>query len=411
MKLLISLFLSICLFMSSSVVWCGTAIEPKGFILASNYFGFNLFEQLSKSNEKESVKKNIFFSPYSISMTFAMLNEGLGGHTSKQVCHTFGYDLAKLTNKTMISDSVRESIDRLAKSAEKNSFTLRTANAMIAAKNFDILNSYKTSVREKFNGELFEVDTEKEPDQVKKLINDWIANKTENRIEQMIKGPLPNIKMALLNAVYFKGSWKLKFEANETVNGTFTDSHNNKYDNVEFMNTKEYFNVGDLKEINSIIVELPYGGEDLSMYAILPNDKNSDMTHIKKALNPWYIEAAIGSLYNNEVKIKFPKFSFKTEYDLAPTLMKMGAKHIFSGNGDFSGITNSTKMAIDQVKHASTIDINEDGSVATAATTTMHFYSAGRYKTSTYEFDHPFIFFIRNNHNGNLLFIGELNRF
>ena len=394
--------------------WRRDLVQPNGFILTSNYFGLNLLDQLTKENERNQQKENIFFSPYSVSIALAMLHQGSVGQTSHQLETTLGYQLAKLNgNKSLVSWQIRKFTQELiSEDSNSTSFVLRTGNALITDQKFAILDSYKKNLNQNFYANLFSADFITSGEDVQKLINDWCFNQTNGKISMLLtKPPSPDTKMALLNAIYFKGIWKLKFDPNQTEEGIFYGINGEKFEHVPFMKAKDYFNVGNLAEIDADLVELQYEGEELSFYAILPREKNSELKLIKKALNPWYVEAAISRSYSQEIELKLPKLDLKKNYQLVDSLKALGIEDVFGQKSNLSALSTEPNLAVDEVKHVASIEVNEEGSEAAASTYIGIVRLSLQLNTPVYAFDHPFLFFIRQNKNGQILFIGEINGF
>lgn len=395
--------------------WRRDPVQPTGFVLASNYFGLHLFDKLSQENEQRALRQNIFFSPYSVSIALAQLHQGSAGKTAKQLESTLGFQLAKLAGeKSLAALQVKNSTGEIFLREDTNatSYTLQAGNAVVYDQHFLLLEEYKQALKENFHAEVFQFDFAAKGDAVLDLINGWCANKTNGKIDKLLsQRPSASTKLALLNAIYFKASWKLKLDPNRTEQATFYGLNGEKFENVSFMQSKDYYNVGYLAEVDADLVEMQYEGEDLSFYALLPKDRNADLAILKKALNPWYIESAISRIYSREVELKLPKLALKANYELVPTLQSMGIEDVFASQSNLSALSTEANLAVDQVAHVASIDVNEEGSEAAAGTYIGIVRLSLPVPSVPYIFDHPFLFFIRHNRNGQLLFLGEVNRF
>lgn len=199
---------------------------------------------------------------------------------------------------------------------------------------------------------------------------------------------------------------------NQTADGVFYGPNNQTFENVSFMRRQGRLVTAYLAELESDLIELPYEGDEVSMFVVLPRDQSKYQTisYIRKALNPWYVESALSRLNEeNEATIIFPKLKIMGNYDLKETLKDLGLVNVFDyALTNLTDISPDPPIVVDEVRHAAVIDINEDGTEA-AASTYVGFVKMSLQTSSIYYVNRPFVMFIRYNPNGQILFLGEIN--
>jgi serpin B len=367
-------------------------------IEANNRFAINLYSQY------KSEEGNIFFSPFSISTAMAMVYEGAEGKTAKEIKSVFGFPKYDNSRRNQYSDLLSE-INKKDKE-----YALNTANALWAEQDFQFLDEYLTTVEEYYKGKTTNLDFKNEPDSSRLIINNWVEDKTNNKIKDLFPvGSINSLtRLVLTNAIYFKAKWLTQFDADKTSDEYFrvNPDENIEVPMMQPTSQKSTFNYTQNKDLQ--ILEMPYVGEDLSMLILLPFDNEIEVLE-----NSFTIEKLTEwkkSLRKRRVKIYIPKFKFKTKYFLGETLGDLGMPIAFTNSADFSGMTGTKDLKIDKVIHQAFIEVNEEGTEAAAATG----IGVGM-KTSMprpppiFKADHPFIFIIQQKETGNILFMGRVN--
>ena len=155
-------------------------------------------------------------------------------------------------------------------------------------------------------------------------------------------------------------------------------------------------------------LELPYVDDELSMIILLPKETDG-LDEFEKTLTVENLSKWLSRLYKREVIVSVPKFKMTSQFSLASVLKSMGMTDAFSSNANFSGINGKRDLFISAVIHKAYIDVNEEGTEAAAATAvTIRLTSIGPSQTPIFRADHPFLFLIRDNHSGSILFIGRV---
>jgi serpin B len=154
-------------------------------------------------------------------------------------------------------------------------------------------------------------------------------------------------------------------------------------------------------------VELPYEGQDTSMLIILPALEN--FNEFEMTLNAERVSEIVENLVSTEVSLKMPKFEFEKSLALGQMLQEMGMSAAFDPyRADFSGINDDRDLYITNVLHKAFISVNENGTEAAAATAVIIGTTALPPPSIEISIDHPFIFMIRHNSTGAILFLGRV---
>jgi serpin B len=378
------------------------AIEPNQpipfinrVIEGNNKFALELYQKL------QSQQGNLFLSPYSISTALAIAYAGAKDQTADQMAKTLNFPVDKRFHKTF-----GQIIKRLNAQGQKGVFELVVANALWGQKDFKFLPDYLALVKTDYEGNLEQVDFKTQTEDARKTINAWIENKTKDKIKELIKpGSLdPLTRLVLTNAIYFKGKWAKQFKPESTQDAPFTLSGGEK-STVPMMNQKERFGYTENELLQ--VLEMPYIDDDLSMVVLLPR-KIDGIKELEKQLNADNLKGWMSALHKREVQVFFPRFKMTSEFGLAQILSAMGMPDAFSGKADFSGMTGNRDLFISAVIHKAYVDVNEEGTEAAAATGVVMRLTSVEPPPPVFRADHPFIFLIRDNHTGSILFLGRL---
>jgi len=375
---------------------------------ANNQFAINMFLELEKTNKN----KNVFFSPYSISSAFGLVYEGARGDTANEIASVFHFpDREELApNFAWIYNKINEKSDK---------YTLRTGNALWVQKDFPLMKEYVERVESYYGGKAANLDFNNEPEKSRETINSFIEEQTNGKIKDLLPASAitPDTVLIITNAIYFKGTWVWQFDKAETRDMEFKTPEGPVTVKMMHMKPdKARFNYADVGKAE--ILELPYKG-NLSMIVILPKQGEmiDHMTGERKIYN-YTIDDIEGELSYEKLKswesqmikthldgIYLPKFKLETSYSLSDPLYDMGIKKAFTPSANFSEMTPK-RVFISFVLHKAYVDVNEEGTEAAAATA-IGMVTAVR-PTHIFKADHPFIFLIKDNRTGLILFMGKM---
>jgi serpin B len=216
--------------------------------------------------------------------------------------------------------------------------------------------------------------------------------------------------LVLINAIYFKANWANPFDPKDTKNAPFWITKKKKVA-VPMMNKKQFSAYMETKQLQ--ILQLPYQGAGkyndknrLSMTILLPRKKNG-LAKLEKMLTASKLDKLFKQLDWQKVQVSLPKFKINSKFNLSRTLQRLGMTDAFNSKADFSGIDGTKNLSLDSVIHQAFVEVNEKGTEAAAATAI--FMTRGLApKVPEFRADHPFIFLIRHNDSGNILFMGRV---
>ena len=297
----------------------------------------------------------------------------------------------------------------LAPQGDKPGYRLSLANRLWGQQGYHFLADFLAVTRDSFRAELAQVDFVSQTEEARQSINKWVEQQTQERIKDLVpRGALtPLTRLVLTNAIYFKGDWSRPFTKSMTKDEDFHVS-GDKTTRVPMMHKTAGFRffAGDgLKA-----VELPYGKGDLATIVFLP-DEVDGLPALEHKLTVKNLGHWLDTLRKQEVALSFPRFKLTSEFSLATILASMGMPLAFDQDrADLSGISTEEKLFISAVLHKAYVDVNEEGTEAAAATGVVVAARASMIPRQPVEFraDHPFLFLIRDNRSGSILFLGRV---
>jgi serpin B len=369
-----------------------------------NAFALDLYRKVGKE------KKNLFFSPFSISMALAMTSAGAGGDTLSQMMKTLRFDLE--------GEALHKALAALSASMESEKNVLRVANRLWGQDGVSFLQPFLDATKTHYGAELQTLDFVNATEEARKTINTWVEEKTENRIKELIKpGMLSKLNwLVLTNAIYFKGTWEDRFDKAATRDEDFTLLDGSKVKVPMMHGTKElrYFENEDVQ-----VLEIPYSGGDMSMVIILPvqaqqqeRTKSPDQAGLLAGLEEKLTQEHLGlwllGLMDRKVETCLPRFTMTSEFLLGETLRSMGMDLAFSEGADFKAMTNEETFFLSEVIHKAFVDVNEEGTEAAAATAVLVKAGGPPEPPPVFRADRPFVFFIKENGADAILFMGRV---
>ncbi|XP_075441946.1 leukocyte elastase inhibitor-like [Ascaphus truei] len=367
---------------------------------ACTHFALDLFKKINENNPKG----NLFISPISISAALAMIYLGTRSKTAEQISKTLHFDDVEDLHPSF--QTLNSQINKKGAS----SYVLNLANRLFGEKTFNFLPEFLASIQKLYNADLGTVDFLTAVEESRKEINQWVAEQTKGKIPDLLsKGIVDGTtKLVLVNAIYFKGDWAEKFNAEQTTEMPFR-LNKNEQKTVKMMYQKKKFPFAFIQEIRCSILELPYAGHELSMIIMLPDNINDDTTglqQLEKEMTKEKIQEWTENMSSIDVHVHLPKFKLEDSYKLKSELAALGAVDIFdSGSADLSGMSGTRSLFLSEVVHKSFVEVNEEGTEAAAATAGIAMFCM--LMEEEFNADHPFLFFIRHNATKSILFLGR----
>ena len=385
------------------------AADLAALVGGNNAFAFDLYRALAGS------EGNLFFSPHSISTALAMAYAGARGETELQMAATLRYGLAQASlHPAFNALDLYLAPQSTANGAEE--FRLSVANSVWGQEDYGFLPEYLDTLAANYGDEVRPVDFQRDPEDARVRINDWIADKTEERINDIIPdGAItPLTRLVLANAIYFKAAWQKAFDERATADRPFhlLDGSERDVPMMRQQSTLRYAR-GDGYQA----VELPYVGGDVAMAILVPD--SGRFHEFEDSLSGQSVRTILDRLDYELVRLALPRFETESAFSLSDTLNAMGMPDAFDDQAaDFSGMDGRSCLArgdicllISDVLHKAFVSVDESGTEAAAATAVI--ISTTRAVVEEPEpivltIDRPFIFLIRDRGTGATLFAGRV---
>jgi serine protease inhibitor len=363
-------------------------------------FTFKLFQELARRDSSA----NIFFSPCSVMLCLTMVYDGARGETRRGMANALEF-------AGLDSNAVDGVVARLRSvlQAREDGVQLLLSNSLWCNQGIPVDSSYTARARKIYDADVREINFAA-ADAVAR-INAWVSEKTAGKIPQMVDRLDSRTALVALNAIYFKGLWKQPFRRDSTRDEPFTTGSGKEKVMPRMLQRGKfrYF-----KEHGFQAVVLPYQGSRIAMYVLLPNQK-SGVGKLNALLSAARWEDWLRRFAWTPGSVHLPRFNMSHMPSLRFALGSLGMERAFDRDrAEFGGIRNEPlPVWIDQILHRAVADVNEEGTVAAAATGMMMVTAALRSERPEPEFemivDRPFLFLIRDETTGNILFMGSVN--
>ncbi len=373
-------------------------IQDNPATAGNNQFANDLFQNYIHSELEKD--KNIFFSPFSIYAALSMTSEGAKGQTALEM-----QKVMHLPENANLRQTGFENLMTSLNSGSTN-FKLTAANALWVQKDYSFLPEFIEINKKRYKANAENLDFINQPDAARKKINSWAADNTNNKIKELLSenNITKYTRLILTNTIYFKGEWAKQFEKFLTKEADFTASEGHIV-KAQMMHIQRSFSY--LETEDAQVLEMPYKNNELSMIVILPKKG-----HTLQNISTKNLETFLSSKIDFELlQVSFPKFKIEAKYLMKDDLSKMGMPLPFTDKADFSGMTGSKELQISQVIHQTFVDVDEAGTEAAAATA-VGMEAGGmpnRIEPKQFNADRPFIFAIKHNTSGAVLFMGAVN--
>jgi serpin B len=377
--------------------------DSQTLVEGNNAFALDIYKTL------QSQDGNLILSPFSISLALAMTYAGARGTTESQMADVLHFNLPQGGLHPAFNALDQELASRgKPASEEETPLQLNIANSVWAEQTFPFLQEYLDVIALNYGAGIQLADFLSEHEAVRKQINDWVSDQTEDKINDLLQPGIlnPSTKMVLVNAIYFKADWMVKFDPDLTRDAPFhlLDGSEVQAD----MMSKTMYGLPYTSGDGFQAVELAYQGGTAAMNIIVPDE--GKFVEFESALDAARLNEILGNMQPSPVHLSMPKFDFTSEFNLSDQLKGMGMPDAFDENlADFSGMTGGRDVFIDNVIHKAFVAVDEDGTEAAAATAVIIApTSAGPIEAITLVIDRPFIFLIRDIPSGQILFIGRV---
>jgi serine protease inhibitor len=361
---------------------------------SSNEFAFTLF------NQTQSAESNYFLSPLSVGIALGMTLNGAEGETKQGILNTIQFgDLTAAEVNRGYADltSLLSGMDRTV--------SMNIANSVWYKQELSVKTNFKSIIESDYKGAVQGLDFTSPAS--KDIINGWVANKTNNKINDVIQQIDASIVMFLINAIYFKGDWTYQFDKAKTRNDNFYLDNGTNIQTP--MMQAEKVNVTTFAHEKFSLINIPFGNKQFEFSVLLPNNQNT-VEDIIPELRAETLHDWVSNSTEKTIELHLPKFKMKWKKRLNEDLSALGmGKAFLPGYAEFPNFfENPLPLNIDFVEHHTFLEVNETGAEAAAVTVVgIEFTSIGA-GPPVVKINKPFLFLIREKHSGTILFMGQL---
>ncbi|CAO2587239.1 SERPINA4 [Lemmus lemmus] len=361
-------------------------------------FAFRLYHLVASQNSEE----NIFFSPLSISIALAMLSTGAGGNTQTQILEGLGFNLTELSQP-----EIHEGFRLMQRMISRPSpeMDISVGNALILSQDLKPLPEFVNTTEASYNSKVL-LSNFRDTKGTVQLINNHVKEKTRGKIKDLISDLSPNIRMVLVNYIFFRGLWKKPFPSHKvTVSNFYVDEKTVVQVPMMLQDDNEHWFLDD-RRVPCTVLRMEYKGDDATAFFILP--QKGKMDEVEHVLSPGMLARWNHLLQHRKLSLHFPKFSIANSYSLDEILPYLGFQDLFTQRADFSRINEEEKLQLSKVFHKATLDVNEVGTEAAAATGSSVMFFSAKHKKRVLVFNRPFFAVIYSTSTKNILFMGKV---
>ena len=371
------------------------ALVDSKLVDANRRFSFKLFSEILKQDSK----KNVFVSPTSVAIALSMTYNGANGETQQAMAKALELQGMSLQQVNQANDALKASLETADPAVQ-----LAIANSLWVKQGVTFKPDFMQSNQQFYKAKVTELDFAKP--EAPGIINSWVKENTRGKIDQVVQQINPSDVLFLINAIYFKGKWTNEFDKSQTSDRPFylSDGTQKQHPMMSQSGKYRYFENESFQAVS-----LPYGKERLSLYVFLPK-KNTTLDAFQQQLTPENWQQWINRFGMRRGSIQLPRFKFDYDVQLNAALKALGMEEAFDASrANFSDMT-SASVKIDEVKHKTFVEVNEEGTEAAAATSVRVSLTSARMPEEPFQMlvDRPFFCAIRDNQTGTVLFMGSI---
>ncbi|XP_005341231.2 alpha-1-antichymotrypsin [Ictidomys tridecemlineatus] len=360
-------------------------------------FTFSLYKQLASRNPQE----NVVFSPLSISTALAFLALGAHNTTLRELLQGLKFNLMAIT-EAEIHQGFQHLLRTLSQPSDQ--LQLSIGNAMFVKDDLELLTKFTDDAQSLYEAQTFTTNFQ-DLDAAEKSINDYVKEKTQGKIVDLIKGLDPQTVMVLLNYIFFKAKWMTPFYPGDTSEARFY-LNGKKWIKVPMMSAEDlYIPYFRDKALSCTVIQLDYAGNASALF-ILPD--SGKMRKVEAMLLPDTLKRWRNSLQMEWIdELYLPKFCISSDFNLEDALHQLGIREVFSKQADLSGVTGYKNLMVSKVIHKALLDVTEEGTEAVAATGVKIVLTSAKLGTKTIvNFNKPFLMAII--HEDVILFMSKV---
>nr|XP_020446611.1 protein Z-dependent protease inhibitor-like [Monopterus albus] len=357
-------------------------------------FAMKLYTKISSYHDK-----NIFFSPMSISTSFAALLMASDGVTHEELLKGLKLEeLEKADQPELIPNLFQLLHDNIT---QNGSLNLNQGMAMFMHRQFEVKKKFEDQMKKFFHADIKTVDFADTKESMR-VINEYIKHKTEYKVTEVISSLDPLTQLMIITTIFFQGAWQRPFNPNVTERASFFIDNYNIVQVPMMLQEDKFFTMEDVS-LGVKVLKLPYE-KGVSMLIALPN-RGIDYTVIDDEITAERFLSWVKKLQKEKLEVSMPKFKMEQSYSLHHILPDMGMVSIFGTSANLTKLSKDEFIKVSEVLHKAVIEVDEMGTTAAAVTTTGIIpYSLPR----TFIINKPFFFFIYHEDTNCLLFMGRV---
>ncbi|NEU56423.1 serpin family protein [Halorussus sp. MSC15.2] len=403
----------------------GVDAPTESYVAGNIDFGLALLDRLADDAPTE----NRFVSPYSLGVALAMTYAGARGETRTNVAETLrfaptGEDLhrsvAALRADLPLGDADESAPQTTTAETETTDDATETegedgapfwfvgANALWGQAAFPFREAFLGTLERHYGAGLGRVDFAEHPDEARRAINGWVAERTREKIPELFpEGTIDHrTRLVLANAVYFRANWAETFDEGSTEPKEFTTLDGTNVE-VPTMHQSERFPFAEVDGVK--VLELPYAGEDADMTLLLP--PRDGFREFERGLDADRLGELLDATESREVEVRLPRFEFRSSLELSKRLEAMGMTTAFTREANLDGMAEGdadANLKLGSVVHEAYVGVDEQGTEAAAATGVEAEFTSAALNPATFAADRPFLFVIRHRPTNAPLFLGRV---
>ncbi|CAG0921060.1 unnamed protein product [Notodromas monacha] len=362
----------------------------------------------SSSSSSADIKRdtNVVFSPLSISSALSTLFVGSWGQTNEQLRAGLNYPSSDSLPEADIHTTYKANLDALL--APNRGIDINYSNSLFGGAGLSVILYFYQDVQSYYKTAIRGVDFLNKPTQAMNEINRWVKEQTKGKITNILTSPpSPETKLAIANAIHFKGAWQSQFAEEDTKTEEFFVTDKDVVQVPMMTQTMEIPQVRD-DELQLQMIALPYKQAEFALYIVLPTNPGLDaLQDIESRITEQSIDSLIRRMKTTSMRVSVPRFNLSWKSDLVSVLSRLGVCDAFSpSSADFRRLAVEDGLYMSLLLHQAEMEVNEKGTEAAAATVGTISKSQPR----VFKANHPFMFFIRDNRTGLPLFWGRVAR-
>uniref|UniRef100_A0A8C3SIJ7 Thyroxine-binding globulin n=1 Tax=Chelydra serpentina TaxID=8475 RepID=A0A8C3SIJ7_CHESE len=355
-------------------------------------FAFYFYKEASSQRNN----RNVIFSPISISTAIAMLTLGAKSETLQQILRVLQFQPNEIQQRE-IHEGFRQLMQTLNR--QNANFQLDMGNVLFVKDQLKLQLQFLNDLKIFYSGEAYP-ENFKNVRPAQQKINSYIENKTHGKIINLLNNLDPVTEILLVSYIYLKATW------DKTFNPKYTKDDDFFVDGNTVVKVPMMFRMGMCKhayddELSSTVVQMDYKEEGTKAYFILPDE--GQMRKLENGLSCESLLKWRTLLSESSTNLYLPRFSIRGKFDLKQILYKMGIRNLFTNEADLSGITGQPRHKISEAIHQATVNVDENGTEASAAST-MEIVPMS--VPTTIKFNKPFMTLVAS--NDNILFMCKI---